>query len=240
MTIEWEAGVRDPARLAALERSASLGTGPEDAFDRLTELAVELVGVPRACITLADAKYTTAKSIIGFPEGSPRFAPIEQSFCRFVVGSGRPLIVDDARRDPRTRGDAAIELYDAAAWAGYPLEDVDGAILGTFCLMDSRPHEWIARDLHILATLAKAASTEIGLRCAQASATSAQGQVDALRVAITRDHDALVAHLGELITLGGPTAQFGRDLLAWLGIPHAGQDATSPQGSRAATTILRH
>jgi sigma-B regulation protein RsbU (phosphoserine phosphatase) len=180
VTVSWEEGVRDPVRLAALERSGLAGTGPEDAFDRLIELAAELVGVPRGVITLVDAERTVAKSILGFPEGSPSFAPIEQSFCRFVVASGRPLIVNDAREDPRTRGDPAIAAYDAATWAGYPIEDADGMVLGTFCLMDANPHEWTSRDLHILATLAKAASSEIALHRARVEAAARREEIGSL------------------------------------------------------------
>ena len=103
-------------------------------------------------------------SSVGFPEGLPLFAPIELSFCRFVVSSGRPFIVEDAHSDPRTVGDPAIDAFAAVSWAGYPIEDADGVVLGTFCVMDSVPHEWSALDLQVLATLAGSASTEIALR----------------------------------------------------------------------------
>jgi sigma-B regulation protein RsbU (phosphoserine phosphatase) len=187
VTVDWEAGVRDPTRLAALQSSGLTGTGPEDAFDRLIELAAELVGLR-----------------------------VDQSFCRFVVGSGRPLIVDDARQDPRTRDDPAIALYDAATWAGYPIGDAEGLTLGTFCLMDSKPHVWTTRDVHILATLAQAASTEIALRAAQAEIRAAHRETDAVRSAALRHRAALLAHVDELTTLDGAAAPFGRALLARL------------------------
>ncbi len=164
MTSNWDTEVRSPSRLSAVERSGLVGIAPEDPFDRLIELAVALIGVPRGVIALVDAERTTAMSSVGFPEGQPLFAPIDWSFCRFVVGSGRPFVVEDANKDPRTTGDPAIEAFAAVSWAGYPLEDDDGEVLGTFCLMDSSPHEWTAKDLHVLATLAMAASTEIALR----------------------------------------------------------------------------
>jgi GAF domain-containing protein len=168
MTVDWESGVRAPLRLAAVERSGLVGIGPEDEFDRLIELAVKLTRVSRGLIALVDADHTTAMSSVGFPEGLVLTAPIELSFCRFVVSSGRPLIVEDANADGRTAGDQAIELYQAVSVASYPLEDPDGFVLGTFCVMDSKPHEWTATDLQVLATLAMAASTEIALRRAQA------------------------------------------------------------------------
>jgi GAF domain-containing protein len=183
MTSEQESNVHDVGRLSAVDRSGLVGLSPDDAFDRLIELASELTGVPRGCITLVDSKHSTAMSSIGFPEGPPLVAPVEHSFCRYVVNSGRPLIVDDARHDPRTTGDPAIAAFDAIAWIGYAIEDADGAILGTFCLMDSNPHEWTPKDIQLVATLAKAASTEIALRRALADTAAARAEVEALRQA---------------------------------------------------------
>jgi len=47
MTSDWGLEVRSPTRLAAVDRSGLVGITPEDPFDRLIELAVELIGVPR-------------------------------------------------------------------------------------------------------------------------------------------------------------------------------------------------
>jgi len=75
MTSDWEAAVRSPTRLAAVAQSGLVGIGPEDPFDRLIELAVELIGVQRGVIALVDAERTTAMSSAGFPEGLALFAP---------------------------------------------------------------------------------------------------------------------------------------------------------------------
>lgn len=170
----WREGVREPERLAALERSGLFHSGPEDAFDRLTELAVAVTGATRACITLVDETHYEYKSAIGVPEGAPQSGLIEESFCRYVVGSSKPLIVDDAPNDPRTTDNPAIEINGIAAWAGYPIEDTDGWVLGTFCLIDTRPHAWTDTDLHVLSTLARAASSEIALHQAYSVIASAE------------------------------------------------------------------
>ena len=44
----------DPARLAALHRSAVLDTPPEAAFDRLTRLAARMLGARIAAISFID------------------------------------------------------------------------------------------------------------------------------------------------------------------------------------------
>jgi len=84
-------------------------------------------------------------------------------------------------RIPRTIDDPAIAAFGALAWIGYAIEDPDGAILGTFCLMDSKPHEWTPTDIQLVATLAKAASTEIALRKALAENLEARRVVEDLR-----------------------------------------------------------
>jgi GAF domain-containing protein len=127
------------------------------------------------------------------------------------------LIVNDARSDPQTTGDPAIEAFAAVTWAGYPIEDADGAVLGTFCLMDSVPHEWTAEDLLILATLAQAASTEIALRRSRVDTTDAEQLAAGTLWAARSEQAALIAHLSELVTQGELGAQVEEKLVAWLG-----------------------
>jgi GAF domain-containing protein len=214
--VGWEAAVRDLDRLAALARSGLIGSGPDHAFDRLIELAAQLVGLPRGCITLVDGALTTATAAIGFPEGSSLYAPIEQSFCRYVVSTGQPLVVNDARSDPRTAGDPAIEAFDAVSWAGYPIEDADGAVLGTFCLMDSYPHEWTADDLLILATLAQAASSEIARRRSQMVTVEAEQMAAATLRSAERRQAALGTHLAEMSRHGELSEQVEQQLRLWM------------------------
>lgn len=181
MTIEWTSGVRSEERVAAVEDSGLLGTGPDDAFDRFVELAAELTGAKRCCITLVDADSFNYLSTMGVAEGFPDSGKIEESFCRYVVGEGRPLVVNDALNDPRVLDNPAIELYGVVAWAGYPIEDSRGNIFGTFCLIDTEPHTWSDRDILILATLAKAVSTEIALRLSRAETAAARKELENLR-----------------------------------------------------------
>ena len=89
--------------------------------------------------------------------------------------------MDDAVNDVRTSDDRAIELHGVAARAGYPIEGANGAVLGTFCLLDTRPLHWTDRDVQILATLSQAASTEIALRQAQVDLLEAGNEIEALR-----------------------------------------------------------
>jgi sigma-B regulation protein RsbU (phosphoserine phosphatase) len=178
--IDWQGPIRETERLKAVERSGLIDLPPQHAFDRLIEIAVELTGAPRGVIALVDSEYTTAFSAAGFPEGLPLFAPIDHSFCRFVVATGRPFIVEDSLHDPRTIGDPAIEAFGAVAWIGFPIRDSDGVVLGNFCLMDSEPREWTPRDIHCLGSLAESASAEIALIQARREVANLRRKLDDL------------------------------------------------------------
>jgi len=185
MSVHWEDQIRDGDRVAAVYRSGLIGLTNDDAFDRLMELAVAVTGAPRGVIALVDDVNTTAISGYGFPEGLPLFAPIAYSFCRYVVGFGRPFMVEDSLNDPRTIGDPAIEAFGAVAWIGFPIEDPQGNVLGNFCLMDSEPREWSMVDIQTVATLAQAAGTEIALRLERALSLSAQEKLSTFEIKAT-------------------------------------------------------
>ncbi len=82
--------------------------------------------------------------------------------------------------DPRTFDNPAINIDGIAAWAGYPIEDGAGWVLGTFCLISSNPYTWTDIDLHVLAMLAGVTSSEIGLRRTQHVIASARGEANDL------------------------------------------------------------
>jgi formate hydrogenlyase transcriptional activator len=50
------------------------------------------------------------------------------------------------------------------AYAGVPLISAEGFTLGSFCVVDARPHEWTEEDIEVLRSLASSAMAEIGSR----------------------------------------------------------------------------
>src|SRR5258708_2536759 len=105
MHFEGEERIHDAARLAALVRTALLGSPAEEAFDRLTRLATSVLRVSGAMVSLVDGSRQFFKSSVGLPEpwSSLRETPLSHSFCKHVVASGEPFLVSDSRDDPRVR-----------------------------------------------------------------------------------------------------------------------------------------
>ncbi len=92
-------GIDDPARLTALHASGLLDAATEEAFDRLTRLAVRLVGVPAAFISLVDRERDFYLSACGFGEplasarelrGPTSMAQKLPSACPSAVRIGTP------------------------------------------------------------------------------------------------------------------------------------------------------
>jgi two-component system, cell cycle sensor histidine kinase and response regulator CckA len=165
-----------PERLAAVRRTALLDTPPEEAFDRLTRMAARLLGAPVAFISLLTEDRQFFKSATGLPEpwATRRNSPAAASFCRHVVDSRRPLVVDDARRDPLLRTTPAVRELGWIAYAGVPLITRQGYVVGTLGVVDVMPRLWSDRDQSLLQDLAASAVTEIELRSLQAATTPVQ------------------------------------------------------------------
>jgi PAS domain S-box-containing protein len=177
--------IRDPARLAALRGTALLDSLPEPSFDRLTRLAAKILRTPVALVTLVDEDRQFFKSSLGLPEpwSSRRQTPLTHSFCKAVVATRRPLVVEDARRHPLVCENLAIADLGVVAYLGAPLTLPDGEVLGSFCAIDNRPRAWTEADLETLRDLAASVLTEIVLRIDNAERRRAE---EALRISEAR------------------------------------------------------
>jgi serine phosphatase RsbU (regulator of sigma subunit) len=150
---------REQLRQRAVERMMILDTPPEERFDRLTRLAQKVFGVPVAAITLLDHGRVWCKSCAGMrAEDTPR----TESFCDSAVAQEETLVVEDARLDPRFAGLPAVrEEPGIRFYAGHPIADADGIVVGTFCLVGSEPRTLNARDRELLAELSAWARQEL-------------------------------------------------------------------------------
>ena len=158
--------VRNARRLAALRRTRLLDSHAEEPFDRLTRLAAKVLRVPIALVSLVDEDRQFFKSCVGLPEpwANERGTPLSHSFCQHAVNSGEPLVIPDAREHPLVRDNLAIPDLGVVAYAGIPLRNSEGEVLGTFCAIDTEPHHWTDEEVGILADLAESVTTEIELR----------------------------------------------------------------------------
>jgi two-component sensor histidine kinase len=158
--------VTDEIRLQALERTGLLDTPPEEAFDRITRLARNLLAAPIALVSLVDRERQFFKSQQGLPSAvaAARQTPLSHSFCKFVVAHGQPVVIDDASQHELVKDNPALRDFGIAAYLGVPLRALSGHVLGALAVFDTMPRHWTDEDVRLLGDIAQIVMSEVNLR----------------------------------------------------------------------------
>jgi sigma-B regulation protein RsbU (phosphoserine phosphatase) len=141
------------------------GIQAEKPFDRVARLAAMVVGAPLASVTITGEHPASGRIRPGPVDIARQSEEVSQVLCQHVIDSGGKLVIDDARVDPRAisgpAGAAAV-----IAWAGFPVHDPDGHVVGALCVADHLPRHWSTGEVEVLETLAYVASGEVALQVA--------------------------------------------------------------------------
>ena len=152
----------EPKRLKVLWDYEVLDTVPEEIFDDLTELAALICEAPISLISLVDEERQWFKSKFGI---SVSETSRDVSFCAHALNGLDLLIVPDATRDrrfssnPLVTSDPKIRFY-----AGAPLVTPDGYVLGTLCVLDTKPRDLRPDQKKALGLLARHVISQLELR----------------------------------------------------------------------------
>jgi GAF domain-containing protein len=170
----------DPARLRSLQR-VCVDAEPDEAFDRFARLVKNLLDVPIALVSLVtgERQFFPGQAGLVEPLSTKRETPLSHSFCQHVVLDGVPKIYPDARIYAQVRDNLAIPELGVVAYAGFPLTDADGLILGSLCAIDTVPRPWTKAEMAIMSDLAEACSSELRLRISRDLAEEARLQAEA-------------------------------------------------------------
>lgn len=188
----------DPGRARVLGR-IGLGAETDSRCDDLAAWVTEALDVPVALVSLVREDEQVFPGMTGLPEpwAAKRATPLSHSFCQHVVITAAPLVVTDAREDPLVRDNLAIPDLGVVAYAGMPLTDTDGTVLGSLCAIDTRTRHWTDAELGILERIAAAASAELRLRLARYDTDRELDRRDAVEAAhlraLDRSHILLTA-----------------------------------------------
>jgi sigma-B regulation protein RsbU (phosphoserine phosphatase) len=131
------------------------GPPAAEAAGRLGRLATMVLGPSLASVTVAARPPALA---------AHRPSPLEQALVTSVIESGDWLVIDDARQDPGFA--AGREPARVRAWAGFPVRDPDGIVVGALCVTDRLPRRWSPAEVDFLKTLAHIAAGEFALALA--------------------------------------------------------------------------
>ena len=137
----------------------------EDPFDRVARLATMILGVPHASVTITGDRLGS-RNRSSLRETTGQQTPAERAWCREVIGSQSKLMIDDTRLGRDASPSQPIETMTVIAWAGFPVRDPDGHVVGALCAADHLPRHWSADDIDVLETLAHIAAREVALQAA--------------------------------------------------------------------------
>lgn len=135
-------------RLISVKAMQLLSTPEEEIFDRITRVAKRVFNVPIVLITVLDENRQWFKSQIGI---DVKETPRDISFCGHTVHAGEMVVVENAKTDPRFSDNPLVcGGPEISFYAGRPLINVEGFIVGALCLIDRVPRVMSADDQAML------------------------------------------------------------------------------------------
>ncbi|MBT8135772.1 MAG: GAF domain-containing protein [Gammaproteobacteria bacterium] len=149
----------EAARLEALHDLNILDTATEERFDRIVRSVAEALDVPIALVSLVDSERQWFKAHLGL---EARETPRDMAFCAHAILDDDVMVVPDTFLDsrfadnPLVTGDQRIRFY-----AGCPLRLPNGHVMGTLCLIDSRPRQLDGGQISVLKEHARMAEAEL-------------------------------------------------------------------------------
>jgi len=210
-----------PLHAATGEREAGppQQAGGDEAFDRFARLAARLLRAPAGMVTVIDGSRQIFRGCAGEgPPAAARMSPLSHSFCRYVVETGEPLVVADARQHPVLRHNPAVAEYGVVAYAGVPLTGADGETLGSLCVTAPGPREWTADEVAMLRDLAVAVSSEFDARRDRAERRRTEESLRASESQLRALFDEAAVGMA-IVDLHGRLVRTNRALQSMLGYP---------------------
>jgi CheY-like chemotaxis protein len=199
----------EPARLATLRALDVLDTPPDRVLDELAHVASRVCGTPIALVSLVDEARQWFKARVGLTATE---TGRDVAFCAHAIHGREPFEVADSHVDPRfadnplVTGPPHLRFY-----AGAPLI-VDGAAVGTLCVIDVVPRTLTADQRDALRALARSAASQMRMRRTERELIAARVQAERLasaRASGTRLMDLLDGAL-DLPGAAGPASPAAR------------------------------
>jgi GAF domain-containing protein len=151
-----------------LKNLGLVDTETSEAFNAITRLASQLFQTPVALVSIVqeelDRQYFTSQVGLVDPWATTRETPLSHSFCQHVKRTGRPLVVNDARRHDLVKENLAISVLGVIAYLGVPIIGADDTPIGALCVIESKPRIWTDKEQDLLNDLALCVRDEIKLR----------------------------------------------------------------------------
>lgn len=130
----------------------------DERFDRITRLAATIFGAAWSSVTVLDGDQAWFPGAQGF---DIELMAREDTFCSRTTRMARAVVVPDASQDPLYAELPAVVNEGIRFYAGVPLTDPLGNVVGVFCIYDHAPRTLSPDELQTLEDLAAWAQQEL-------------------------------------------------------------------------------
>ncbi len=133
--------VNEKKRLEALRSYGILDSDAYACMQPLTKIAADICDCPKSTISLIDKNRVWFYTKVGLGEETKE-VPRDISVCAHVLLYQQTMIIPDTLKDNRFSDNLfVLEDLSIRFYAGVPLINKDGFILGTLCVFDQVPGE---------------------------------------------------------------------------------------------------
>ncbi|WP_148614596.1 sensor histidine kinase [Nocardioides rubriscoriae] len=144
----------DRRRVRSIEHYDVLPHPPRADLQAIVELAAKVCGTPMATINLITDTEQHQVAAYGFDAA---ICSREDSMCAAVLDEDTPIVVADARLDPRFQDNPFVTgvIGNVRFYASHKLTALDGVVIGTLCVFDEQTRELDESQVDALRTLAE-------------------------------------------------------------------------------------
>lgn len=151
-------------RLCRLMADVAALRGEQATLKRIVDTAASVVGAPAAHLALVDRERKSLYGVVSSGRHRPNapracFELRKGMAAHAALRTGRPILIGDARRDPRVSPEARSTLGIGAA-AYMPLMAA-GQSFGLLILTAPRPHDWTTQEQKLATYVASVAAVAL-------------------------------------------------------------------------------
>jgi diguanylate cyclase (GGDEF)-like protein/PAS domain S-box-containing protein len=142
------APLSDAERARAVDSMGLLDGGREPPFDRVARLAARSVHARQALLVFLSDRRALIRGAANLSEPSAHPGAIPYGAVHAVVEADHAVLVSSV--ETHHKDAAALLALGARAWAGVPVRDRSGHVLGALLVVDAAPRGWTDEDVEAL------------------------------------------------------------------------------------------
>ena len=152
--------------LVEMQRVNIVDESEEGAFQRLATNLARSFDAPIALVTAAHNERRFWEAKCGLPDDALSFTDTmhDPSVLTRLVFTESILVIPDTAEDTRSLDEPFLRQFGIRFYAGTPLKSHDGTVMGSLCVLDTRPRQINEKQKEMLLWIAEVITTAIELQ----------------------------------------------------------------------------